>query len=590
VWTSLAIAISTIQEADRSAVTGDRRSIGRVSTAQVSKGRPSGSFKEDDADFVPGFVTDLVGKLFDGVRSKGRKIGNLIFNSAECSTAVRSVCGVCLISLIHIPAIGLYMEPEGWQVLAWSFLDADTSVRRNLLSSLSVVIQTETVPTRFLAIPALLANDPALSEPAKQCLSFALRRLRSTHSVLTHQALTEDNDELITLAEHYMPESVLPYLIYLLSYHPDFPSDANLETEDDKSKAKLILGCIQMLVSSLFGSVSSDSTSNNDTLSYLLKQVNTISRYFKDRLDPDNVGLHFAARLTIKYLNENIRTSDNVQIYPREILLPRELFARMRGEPHGLDTRENPEYDKDRAIMKSLENSEKVIENFLHAQKGGKLRLAISPVKPSHPVTKKAGASRPKRSAQLVGRDQDDTDPSGDEAVPLSRKQKTAKRKQRALSDDDGGASEEEGLSSQPIVSVSSRPVRSSRAAISYKEKEESEKEMLKWEKTLEKKSNETKKRKSVPDAVLAEDRTRVSTGNRTHTQTDTDNAGMEEFEKFLSASPSLSKSYRTSQGADSGSVKSGVKLSPNSWRAISQSTMISSSGSQPTNSARKVC
>ena len=82
-------------------------------------------------------------------------------------------------------------------------------------------------------------------------LMFAVRRLRSTHDILTGRAFHEDSSELRSLAEVNMPESVLPYVLHLLSYHPDFPTSSKIENDSDKRKLKNIMRNLRMVIDTL---------------------------------------------------------------------------------------------------------------------------------------------------------------------------------------------------------------------------------------------------------------------------------------------------------------------------------------------------
>jgi hypothetical protein len=522
-WTSLALADMVIRES-RLLKAGKRLSFSnkRLSSASSSSSSDRRSTisaqaeDENDGNFLAPFVIDLLNTLFDGIKSMGQLIGGVSFGEDDTTKIIRFTCVTSLLSVIHIPSIGGVLPVGSWNELAWAMLDEDKSVRASLLGVLSVVIQTQVIHPRYLAFAALFASDESLAAQAQQALKMALNRLRRTHSEYMTRALQEDSDELRHLAEYNMPEQVLPYLIYLLSYHPQFPTNPNMVTEDDKAKGNIITQSLKMMISTLCEG-NGDATNSNvnpmgDNLSYLLKQVNTITRYYRDREDPSNIGLHFAARVAIGLLNASIRTTENVQPYPGDIELPNELFDRMHGKPHskegGMD---GDRFNPDKEIMKQLENSEKAIANLVQANKGGKFKIGGAGI-PS-PVKMRPGAAEPKVKAAkkvkvVVSRAEvsdDDEDQESDYGVSKTKTKRAAagggnKRKQRKVEADDG-SEDNEAAATKPIVSESRRPIRSTRTAVSYKERDESEKEALLWEKRMEQKSDQDKKRKSLTDS-----------------------------------------------------------------------------------------
>ena len=165
---------------------------------------------------------------------------------------------------------------------------------------------------------------------------FAVRRLRSTHDILTGRAFHEDSSELRSLAEVNMPESVLPYVLHLLSYHPDFPTSSKIENDSDKRKLKNIMRNLRMVIDTLMNSLK-DVSSN---LSYLLKQVNMISQNYQDKTDADNIGLHFVTILATKLLSEKIKVVENILAHPQDVFLPIELYE-MKNNKLKLNGRNN---------------------------------------------------------------------------------------------------------------------------------------------------------------------------------------------------------------------------------------------------------
>jgi hypothetical protein len=351
--------------------------------------------------------------------------------------------------MLGLDAMSADVTVEQWIGLAWSFLDTDEGIRRRLLTSLATVIQTHGVHLRFLCYPCLFAVDDKLANQAEQILRFAVGRLRKTHEQIYMRAFSEEDESARILAEAIMPETMLPYLLYLLSYHPHFPSSARIETEEDERRIEGIVRHLKMVLRVLFDTLSSET----DNLPFLLKQVNTISQRCRDRHDSGNIGLHFLSRLTLKMLNENIRTSDNTQNLSAPIRLPDDLFEYVedvKGRNKGL-----PESD----IMKGIQKSERFVEKGSRAQKS-----KLSP--PGRMSSAQAASSRAKQR--------------GDKQKPRAKRVRDDDSDQEGDDDDDAVAA--------PIhAPVPGRPQRSTRANVSYTEKAESTKEMLKWERAVAK-------------------------------------------------------------------------------------------------------
>lgn len=218
------------------------------------------------------------------------------------------------------------LSTDHWHLLGWTLLQDNLDRRQALVEEMCQIIRYQQVHLRFLAYPCLVANDNQLSKQAKAALSLAISRLRRTHEDIAARLLSEqDETEKATLHEMAaatMPENIMPYLLHILSYHPEFPTSVNVNTDEDKARMRLVVTCIRFLIQSLQSTLKT-STSN---LPFLLKQLNTINHKFVDRLDPNNVGLHFVARLTIKLLQDQVKTVENLHSYPGEVFLPRELF------------------------------------------------------------------------------------------------------------------------------------------------------------------------------------------------------------------------------------------------------------------------
>jgi hypothetical protein len=134
----------------------------------------------------------------------------------------------------------------------------------------------------------------------------------------------EEAERLRRIAEDNMPECILPYALYLLSHHPDFPSSVHLDGEGDQRRAAELTNSLRMMITVLLNSAGTETSSN---LSYLIKQVEILSAYFCSRTDESSEGLYLIARIARKILMEKSKAVENLQPYPGEIYLPMDLYA-----------------------------------------------------------------------------------------------------------------------------------------------------------------------------------------------------------------------------------------------------------------------
>ena len=224
------------------------------------------------------------------------------------------------------PSIGRQLTTDAWKKLGWSLMHADEGVRRVLVQQLFMTLQTTSVHLRFLVYPLLLMTETRYAAMAEHALYFNVMRLRRTHEVISAKAVATQSDSMQSKAKDNMPENVMPYVLYLLSYHPEFPTTTTVESESDRRKlrkmATIIRTAVKVLAETLPG--------EENNIAFLLKQVNMIQGHYEDRHDVENLGLHFVTRLTTKILNERVRTDDNVQEYRGDVGLPMELFRLRR--------------------------------------------------------------------------------------------------------------------------------------------------------------------------------------------------------------------------------------------------------------------
>ena len=422
---------------------------------------------ESEESDMPADVHDLVHVLFECIGCEGASVCGLELDGSVARLAVYESAALCAVECIRLCVVGRFLQVGHWHRLGWAFLASNDGMRRRLLSALNAVIQTTAVHPRFLAYPCLFATDDVLAPIAEQGLMFAVRRLRSTHDGLCGLAIEKNSDKLRALAEINMPETVLPYVLHLLSYHPDFPTSSSIEDEADKRRLKGITKNLRMVTDTLLNSLQDDI----GNLSFLLKQVNMISQHYEDSTDCENIGLNFVTILATKILSEKIKTQENVLAYPGDVRLPIELFQLRKGNPK-----------RGQNVLEGLGDVDQAIEKVL--KKGG--RMAGNKRALGRNVLKSKSVSPKKR-----------TQPSPKVKIIVDR----LIDKENNIDDDDGNNGEKGGGSASrakvpkkaklskarlPIEAperVSSRLQRGGgRPSVSYEEKEESDDEMEGWE------------------------------------------------------------------------------------------------------------
>ena len=288
-------------------------------------------------------------------------------------------------------------------------------------------------------------------------MTFAVKRSRSTHEFLCSRIITNDNPQLRRIAHSNMPENILPYLLHLLSYHPDFPTSTTIETEGDKKKLKSITRSLKMLLTILTDTLRNDA--NN--ISFLLKQLNLISQYHVDKWDNENIGLQFVNRVALSLINENIKTSDNVAEYPGEIHLPSELYL-FRDSKNKND---NVDVSFEKAVQ--------------FASKGSKFKQILSP------------SSNQKRSNKPFQSDEKEQIKNNKRNISESSEHLHSDQKDNPKKIVRKSINESELLDA-PSRTLPSR--KSKEIVVSYKDPDVNEKEIKLWDERVE----ETHKRKSI--------------------------------------------------------------------------------------------
>ena len=414
---------------------------------------------------MPADVNDLVSALFECIACEGATVCGLEIDGTVARLAVYESAALCAVECIRLCVVGRLLQVGHWHRLGWAFLAPNEGMRKRLLGALNTVIQTTAVHPRFLAYPCLFATDDVLAPIAEQGLMFAVRRLRSTHDGLCGLAIEKNSDKLRALAEINMPETVLPYVLHLLSYHPDFPTSSSIEDEADKRRLKGITKNLRMVTDTLLNSLQDDI----GNLSFLLKQVNMISQHYEDSTDSENIGLNFVTILATKILSEKIKTQENVLAYPGDVRLPIELFQLRKGNAK-----------RGRNVLEGLGDVDQAIEKVLKKggrQAGGKRMLGRNVLKNKSVSPKRRTQASPKiRIAfdRLTDKNEnddeegeDDTEKGGSSRARVPKKAKLSKAR----------------LPVEAPERASSRLQRGGgRPSVSYEEKEESDDEMEGWE------------------------------------------------------------------------------------------------------------
>jgi hypothetical protein len=335
-WLQLSIR-ETLRESLAHGITGLHGSDEAIEEGKDSHSEDGFEFKETQPiqDRFPAYLVDFLELLFSCLESYGAQVLDLKISSGARQAQVREVATTCLIQMLAIKSVGKGISTQEWLAISWAFLDGNERCRQKIFQTFSSLIQTHCLHPRFLAIPCLLASDSLLSQTANQALHFTIRRLNKTHIDLCERAMeaqeqgnSQEKHHYVSLSKVNSPECMIPYLFYLLSHHPDFPTSMEITAEGDEERLKAIYRSIKMMYSVLLQSVGND----NNTLSILLKQVQMIFQYYSDRhrqnhssRNSDSTSpLQFVLRIALYLLEGQIKTQ--IQPYPGDINLPMDLY------------------------------------------------------------------------------------------------------------------------------------------------------------------------------------------------------------------------------------------------------------------------
>lgn len=465
--TSVLATQEELRQLNRSAA---KNASGNQATQETSSSSSSSSSTKD--------FQNLVMLLFECIGANGAQVGSFSADSEEETGIMFETAASCAFSLMKIKSFAARLTVDQWHSLGWTLLHENPVIRQKLFSHLSLSIQMHPLHPKFLAYPCLFAMDEKLNVHAEQALGFAVQRLRRTHEELCSQAIAQSGDaakadHLRKLAEGWMPETILPYLLHLLSYHPEFPASITVDSEVDKRRMKNLVRSVRMLLQVLQSSLVNDSCN----MSFLFKQLTTINQYYLDRNDPANSGLHFVTRMTVKLLNEQIKTSDNLQMHPGDITLPTELYERRKlGRDEEVGDGSAAMAMLGAGTMEGLEEAEQAIDKVLQVAGKGAKASKTAAMKQQQQAALPRAAGEP-GSASKVSRKRFSESPAED------GKRKSTDRARTSL-----GSSEKERMPPAATrlpeeAPTRMLPKRSAKEVVSsYREPVENDREMNRWE------------------------------------------------------------------------------------------------------------
>ena len=417
-----------------------------------------------DLDTLKFYADELLDIVYGCLDSGGSSLGDLTTVSEAQRTSVRESAACCAFEMLKVEYISKSLPVERWHRLGWCLLEPNPQALFKIANVYGTLIQTTGLHIRYLAFSCLLAVDDRLAGHSKQSLVFALKRLRTTHENLIGRAMVTEDKALISHAEDVIPECVLPYALHLLAHYPSEGHGAKYLDERNKHMV--------MSIRHIFTSLKESLRADADNLSYLLEQVNLISRRFRDRFDENTKPLLLVSQMARQLLQEEIKTVENTQPYKGRINIPADLFV------VSSNTTEFTGEQDDAA------------ERAVRAVPKGKSQRATQQ-QHQHVPSAAAGIAK-KRVAAVVSRTAATSDSDSDSEKMHKKTAKSPMKKSAAAS-------------GRPQRAVATKPV-------SYREISESDKEVSRWEESLENKHSSS--REKVPRASIDETENDKSFGN----------------------------------------------------------------------------
>ncbi len=270
---------------------------------------------------------DFVKMIITSLQSKGCVLAGQSYSVATEVAKVYYGVAICSMQFTKMRRFTSIISVEDWKILGLTFLSNSSATRKGVLEAFSSIMHIHPVHVKFLAFPCLLATDVELADKAEKALTFALRRLRRTHEDLAAVSAISDssktpNSNITNYTTKNLPEQILSYLLYLISYHPQLPDMLKIDTHDHCQVFKDIVKCVKFLINCLQQTLQIDGSN----LPYMYKLANMIYRDYVDANDHENVRLRYLAGITLQILNSLVKSSENLQVYPGEIQLPKSLY------------------------------------------------------------------------------------------------------------------------------------------------------------------------------------------------------------------------------------------------------------------------
>jgi len=329
---------------------------------------------------------EIIDLLFETIEDGGELPSEQHFNTRE-KAYIRLVAANMILKLITTfpTATSKYMSTERWHMLGFMCIDADSTVRsifmRKILRALygnygfylkgtkSQVNGRSRVllPLKYISYLCLAGDDEdeSLKKEISQKLFAYVRHLR-----VKNESLQVHSDDR-SMINPNMPENILPYVIHLLSNHPDFPDvgfmgkDGKINSEEnenedgtakeqekdnykttnrdpiktkkqnitnstyyqkgrprpitkhDNAKLKEISKYIHFILDPIINTLA-----DADNISFLLQMVDRILSSYNN----GDIKIIMVTYMVKDALQMRIKTQDNLIMYPGEIFLPKTLY------------------------------------------------------------------------------------------------------------------------------------------------------------------------------------------------------------------------------------------------------------------------
>ncbi len=250
-----------------------------------------------------------------------------------------------------------------------------------------------------------------------------------------------------------------------------------MESEADKRKMRAVVKSVKMILRVLQSSLRHEA--NN--LSFVFKQVSMISQFYLDRHDVENIGLHFVARIAAKILLEQVKTSDSIQAYPRDIALPPDLYQLKESSADPSKAQKGARGAAGLKIQRGLEEAELAIDRVLQITGGtkGSSSSRHAAVSSPAPAAKRGVGSDTKAPKRKAGKatSADREEPGDGDDLPEQGAGAKKRKLSGALSVPAAPKKEQEPAP-QPTRAL---PKRGAKGAVNYADPAENDREADGW-------------------------------------------------------------------------------------------------------------